>query len=693
MCRLYFRIFTIMTVMLLFICSVCDLVLATDNNEFSFAAPMPTGNTIHDSWSADGSTFFFVGDGGTILQYSNDNWDVMDTPTVSALYGIHGTSINDIWAVGGNSYGESDAEKSVILHYNGTSWLSVTPPDYLGYFYVMQDVFAAASGDVWAVSKSSSYLWHYNGTGWSFVDTGIVTTLPYDFYAVYGFSSNDIYVAGGCNTVLHYDGTNWIKEHQISSCNPDFVTNMLYDVWGTGTDNVYTCGNSNQILKRQNTTPATWTEIHAPNGAGDAVPLNAIGGTGEDIYFAGSGGEIWEYNGTEFTTVSAGATSTLYSIINKSTGDYIVTGDHGTANSFNGTTQTPLNTVAEPNKNFLFGSYHNYTLWLSPSALSSTQGIYTFDGGSFTEHFIPLGTETQATVTSLDSVADNDVWLGLQASQGIIKRYDGATWSDYTPPGRADHPGLRDVLKSSSGSYFVILEDVNSGQRQPCKILQNSTECYTEPSDGYTLYYAITEADDGTIYAAGINGSVISYNNSTWSEETTGTTVDLTAITAGGGWVYAVGADRTAIFKQTGQSWLPVTGLTTRASNSFIDVIYGGNGISYATLKTPTQFIGGGKGYIYSFENGIATMKVGGSSMSYNKLATDKSGMTIVVGNNGMLFGKGMQDFLLPSLTEAIKILQILCDIIPENSNYLDMTENGKADMGDVISILNSYLR
>ncbi len=683
---------------LIFVTVCCGTVMAGDNDGFSFATPMPTGNTIHDSWSVDGETFFFVGDGGTILKYHNGSWEFMDTPTDSALLGIHGTSINDIWAVGGEAYGEADGEKSVVLHYNGTSWSSVAPPDYMGMgdFHVMIDVFAAASDDVWAVAASSSYLCHYNGSTWSFVDTGILTTLPYDFYAIHGYSANDIYAVGACNTIIHYDGSSWSKEHQVESCDPNMTLNLLYDVWGTAVDSVYTCGNGGQILVRNALPAAGWTQIHEHGGILYGTNLNAVGGEADGaMFFVGNEGVIWKYEGAAFTTVPVGSPSSFHTIINRSSGGYIIGGTQGTANGFDGTNQIQLTTPVSLNKDFALTSYDGNKLWLSPAVLTDAQGIYTYKGRSFSEHQLSFGSGNQAQAITLKAFAEDDVWLSTQINLGVIKRYNGSTWTDYTPPGRIDHPILLDVLKASSGNYFAVLTNADgSGRQQVCKILESTTECFSD-SSGFDMYFSLTEAEDGTIYAAGNRGKIVSYANGNWTEEVTGLDVNtnLTGIAAGGGWVYAAGTDRTVICKQSGGSWQPVGGLTPRTGNSFSEVVYGGNGISYAVLTTPSQYRGGGKGYIYALQNGTATRETGGSSMSFNGLSTNGDGMTVAAGNGGILFGIGLHDFLIPSLAEAIKILQILSNSAAVDNNYLDLTNDNKADIGDVISILQAHVQ
>ena len=37
---------------------------AANSDNLAFLSPLPTGNTINDSWSPDGTNFFFADDGG-----------------------------------------------------------------------------------------------------------------------------------------------------------------------------------------------------------------------------------------------------------------------------------------------------------------------------------------------------------------------------------------------------------------------------------------------------------------------------------------------------------------------------------------------------------------------------------------------------------------------------------------------------
>ena len=623
--------------MLFFFCVFQPFVYANgDGDGFKYISPLPTGNEIHDIWTPDGNTYFFACDAGTILKYSGGKWEFMDTPTDSPLFAIHGISATDIWAVGGNSYGQTDNEKSVILHYDGTAWSSQTPPDYMGSYYVMRDVFVAGSGDVWGIADYSSYLCHYNGTAWEFVETGL-TDLPYNFYALYGFAADDIYVAGGCDTILHYDGTDWTMQNQYASCDPTFDMNMLYDVWGTDENNIFACGNGGQIFHLQNKT-LPWIEIHEHGGIFNGTTLNAISGSAADnIFFTGNNGVIWHYNGSDFSTIPNSNTSTLNTVIRRTDGKYIMAGIHGRVDLFDGTNLSPLNTPVTLNTEFKFNSFADGTLWVSPDMLG--QGIYSFNGRNFTQH--PDLATNQETVTCLSAFSNKDVWLGERSYldlSGTVHRYNGSSWSVYAPTGLVNK-WLSDVIKTSSGDYFGIVGDYNGGQ--PCKIMDDGLVCYTATT--YT-YRAITEADDGTLYAVADGGIISRYSNGSWSDEASGTSQDLVDVAAGGGWVYAVGNERSAVYKESNTtSWNMVSGIDAWAENPFINAVYAKDGISYATLQTNAQYIGGNKGYIYKLHNGTATKVAGGLTMLLQDLTVNETGDVLVTGNNGFLYGQGEQ--------------------------------------------------
>jgi len=75
----------------------------------------------------------------------------------------------------------------VIVHYNGTSWSSVTSPPSQG----LVSVWAASASDAWAVGYGGAIV-HYNGTSWSNVTSGTTQ----DLFGVWGSSGSDLWAVG-----------------------------------------------------------------------------------------------------------------------------------------------------------------------------------------------------------------------------------------------------------------------------------------------------------------------------------------------------------------------------------------------------------------------------------------------------------------------------------------------------------------
>ena len=73
---------------------------------------------------------------------------------------------------------------------------------------------------------------------------------------------------------------------------------------------------------------ATWAAMATPPGTNR---LEGIGGTGKgDIYAVGEGGTIIRFNGTTWTTVASGTTTTLNEVWGSSASDVFVIGQNGT---------------------------------------------------------------------------------------------------------------------------------------------------------------------------------------------------------------------------------------------------------------------------------------------------------------------------------------------------------------------------
>jgi hypothetical protein len=109
----------------------------------------------------------------------------MSSGTSYYLYGVWGSSDNDVYAVGW---------KGTILHYDGSAWSTMRSGG--GY---LVGVWGSSGGDVYAVGESGTIL-HYDGSAWSTMRSGTSSYLS----GVWGSSGSDVYAVGESGTILHY---------------------------------------------------------------------------------------------------------------------------------------------------------------------------------------------------------------------------------------------------------------------------------------------------------------------------------------------------------------------------------------------------------------------------------------------------------------------------------------------------------
>ncbi|MBI9077754.1 MAG: hypothetical protein JEZ02_20300 [Desulfatibacillum sp.] len=625
--------------------SLCSLAPVWASEIVQSILPFPTANDIYDSWTPDGVTFYFVGDSGTIIKYDGTAYTFMDSPTNSPLFCIHGTSETDIWAAGGDDYNTNNLEKAVYLHYDGSSWTSVPAPVYLGSdTYPPEDIFAVAADDVWAVDGHSSYLFHYDGSSWSFVNTGL--DLGYGgFDAIHAFSANDIYAAGSYGQIIHYDGVDWTRQSQIQ--NPSFPSTscLLDNVWGPDADAVFACGNYGQVHKLNKATEK-WIEISNPITytvpvSMSGTQLTSIAGTSEtDMYFSSYSGSVYHWNGTGFTEIPPTGYWKQNAIRQKSDGSYLIAGDNGRIETYGVSGWRKESRVPSVKKDFTLVSWGE-DLWFAPGWINSGEGAFAWNKGSMTEHPLPIGDNKQAHVTGLRAFAKNDVWVGLQPMSGYdygAFHYDGTSWTSWKPDNAGIPQALHDVLYTADGGMFVIQGGLTGGL--PRRIVNNDqVDIFNDPD--FDSYHALAEGSDGKVYAVGQNGKLVVYSDGVWSPETSGVSTELVSVAAGGGYVYAVGNDATAIVKTDSGSWAAVSGLDVNPYDVFSMVSYLGNGRFMATLNTYSGYIGGDRGYLYQFENGQATLIDGWMSPQLCGVVATDSGQWYAAGEGGCVLSSG----------------------------------------------------
>jgi hypothetical protein len=150
----------------------------------------------------------------TLIQHWNGStWDSVPSPSPdpvqNRLVAVDGVAPDDAWAVGGlghDGYGGATVT-ALVLHWNGSSWTRVTVPTADSTFSVVElhDVVAASATEVWAVGQAFHrltfrqvpYVLRWNGQTWQH------TTIPGapngTFYGVSALSPTKVYAVGESN--------------------------------------------------------------------------------------------------------------------------------------------------------------------------------------------------------------------------------------------------------------------------------------------------------------------------------------------------------------------------------------------------------------------------------------------------------------------------------------------------------------
>ena len=437
--------------------------------------PKPLGETVTSIWMNSSTDVFFGGWVGNIVHFDGVSFKELYTGTNEDINYLWGTSATDMFAVGTNG---------LILHYDGTTYAwdhmdsGLQGIVDIGQKVNLNCVYGFAPNDVFAVGDYGTIL-HYNGTKWENMSGGVVllgkkvfskdivdiNPVMFDFYAVWGTSSKDVWVAGDYGVVGHYDGSSW--NFYYSGDSMTGLYEDLYRLWGTSSSNVYAVGEYGTIIRFNGT---HWEPVAAgvcsnekpkvaaqPSPSPTATPIwltdsdlyDIWGFSSSDIYVVGENGFVGHFNGNEWENVSPEVSSArapkakdgvdidIWAVKGLSGSNMFFAGDYGAIAYYNGSTATLL-----------------------------TQ--YQFFG------FIDL----------FSLSASNTYSCGIE---GFIGHYNGSKWTQI---------------------YGWPQELIDSKKK-------TAAEPTPEPTD-YPDLTGIWASSTSNIYAVGENGNVIHFNGTTW---------------------------------------------------------------------------------------------------------------------------------------------------------------------------------
>ena len=238
-----------------------DEVLKQSGSAWSqVPAPSPGGQANLVAVSADSaSDAWAVGDddGGEknlYLHWTGGAWKQVPGPGNSTLTGVAAISPTDALAVGYET-SKTGATVTLGLHWNGQKWAKVATPNPGGAGDdELYGVSATSATDAWAVgfsldpqSRTKTLVLHWNGSTWSQSSAPAAATDGTRLSAVSAVSGTDVWAAGVYNTaadfehplILHWNGSSWSRQKLPSFENNntytlDAVAATTSDVWAVG---------------------------------------------------------------------------------------------------------------------------------------------------------------------------------------------------------------------------------------------------------------------------------------------------------------------------------------------------------------------------------------------------------------------------------------------------------------------------
>ena len=181
----------------------------------SFGPPVTGPINANDGWAVGNASAAF-GHEPTVYHWNGFMWTKgIVIGATNNLNSVFMVSSGDVWAVGGGQRTTGTCAVvpcPVILHYNGGSWNSISPPPGS---YILKSVFMVSSSEGWAVGEEgpgdTGIILHYAVTGgvgtWAIFPVppinGYGITLP-SLNGVFMVGPNEGWAVGDNATILHY---------------------------------------------------------------------------------------------------------------------------------------------------------------------------------------------------------------------------------------------------------------------------------------------------------------------------------------------------------------------------------------------------------------------------------------------------------------------------------------------------------
>lgn len=346
-----------------------------------------------------------------------------------------------------------------------------------------------------------------------------------DVVAVAPFDANNAFVVNVTGDILRWNGATWAVSARGSTYNT-----MFYALHGVGTTNLLAVG-ANGVIVRWNGT--AWSAMTS----GTTRALYSVWmENASSAWAVGSGGTVLRWNGTAWSTESAGSTSVLNGVW---AGDGVVyaVGADGEVLRRSGTTWSR---VTVPTGETLYGVHG---LNVANVVIVGAQGTILRWNGTIWSTLPSAG--LSGGFYAITGSAANDGRRYIVGDDGMARVDVNAVTVERTPYA----PRLYSVGMDASGAVWT------TGQRG---VVMRSGASWTTLNLAPDLLDVWTTAADNA-WVVGEFGSIYRWNGTTWTRQTTPTTVTLDAVWAPGASDAFAGGENGTMLRWNGSTWSAMT--------------------------------------------------------------------------------------------------------------------------------------
>lgn len=220
-----------------------------------------------------------TGAGPLVVHFDGAAWTTLDTGVSGDVWWVHPTAAGAVLV----------GEDGLLLEYDAATgaFTSIPGPDGITFF----GAWGASDDDIWAVGGDTyggqpPAIWRNQGGTWQPFSDPLLADHPAPsiFYKVHGTAADDVYIVGTAGILLHWDGT-------ALSAEDSGVTSNLFTVHAGGPAPIAVGGYGQSVVLHKE--GATWTN----KSPGFTPQTNGVYGRGSTAVAVGAQGSVIRWDG------------------------------------------------------------------------------------------------------------------------------------------------------------------------------------------------------------------------------------------------------------------------------------------------------------------------------------------------------------------------------------------------------------